>query len=64
MVLVSLPHALWALAALIVNLVYIPLVEEPGLRARFGPSYDEYCRHVPRIVPRLRPWTPDGQPVI
>ena len=58
MLLISAPHALWALAALIINLVYIPLVEEPGLRARFGPSYDEYCRHVPRIVPRLRPWTP------
>jgi protein-S-isoprenylcysteine O-methyltransferase Ste14 len=63
MLLISLPHALWALTALVINLVYIPIVEEPGLRARFGPTYDEYCRHVPRIVPRLRPWTPDGQPV-
>ena len=61
MLLSSVPHALWALMALVINLVYIPLVEEPGLRARFGPSYDEYCRHVPRIVPRLRPWTPDSQ---
>jgi protein-S-isoprenylcysteine O-methyltransferase Ste14 len=63
MILLSVPHALWALTALIINLVYIPLVEEPGLRTRFGSAYDDYCRHVPRIVPRLRPWSPDGQGV-
>jgi len=28
-------------------------VEEPELRKRFGPSYDEYCRRVPRWIPRL-----------
>lgn len=31
-------------------------VEEPGLEARFGESYRVYKRHVPRWVPRLRPW--------
>jgi protein-S-isoprenylcysteine O-methyltransferase Ste14 len=41
--------------------VYIPLVEEPQLRGRFGVSYDEYCDHVPRLVPRLRPWTPGAR---
>jgi protein-S-isoprenylcysteine O-methyltransferase Ste14 len=61
MLLASAPHALWAVAALVINLVYIPLVEEPGLGARFGSAYDEYCRHVPRILPRPRPWTPDDQ---
>lgn len=35
-----------------VNAVYFPLVEEPGLRRRFGPEYDEYCARVPRWVPR------------
>jgi protein-S-isoprenylcysteine O-methyltransferase Ste14 len=59
MVLVSRPHAAWAFIVLVGNLVYIPLVEEPLLRLRFGQPYDEYCRHVPRILPRLRPWTPD-----
>ena len=27
------------------------LIEEPGLRRRFGATYDEYCRRVPRWVP-------------
>lgn len=58
MVLVSRPHALWALLVLAGNLLYIPLAEEPQLRLRFGQPYDDYCRHVPRILPRLRPWTP------
>jgi protein-S-isoprenylcysteine O-methyltransferase Ste14 len=49
-------HAQWAGAFLAANAVFIPLVEEPQLRARFGDAYREYCRHVPRIVPRLRPW--------
>jgi len=26
--------------------------EEPALRRRFGQSYDEYCRRVPRWLPR------------
>ena len=52
-------HAEWAAAFLALNLVYIPLVEEPMLEARFGESYREYCRHVPRVWPRLSPWSPD-----
>jgi protein-S-isoprenylcysteine O-methyltransferase Ste14 len=43
---------------LIVNAVYFPLVEEPGLRRRFGVEYDEYRAHVPRWIPRTRPWRP------
>lgn len=30
--------------------------EEPGLRRRFGPAYDEYRAAVPGWRPRLRPW--------
>lgn len=60
MLLRSTQHALWALAFLCINLVYIPLLEEPFLRFRFGEAYREYCRHVPRVFPRLRPWTRDG----
>ena len=56
-VLRSLPHLVWAGFFLALNLVYIPLVEEPQLARRFGDAYREYCRHVPRVVPRLRPWT-------
>jgi protein-S-isoprenylcysteine O-methyltransferase Ste14 len=59
LVLRSLPHAVWALCFFVLNGVYIPLVEEPQLARRFGASYREYCRHVPRVVPRLRPWLPE-----
>ena len=56
LILLSLPHATWALTFLALNLVYIPLFEEPQLERRFGDAYREYCRHVPRLFPRLRPW--------
>jgi protein-S-isoprenylcysteine O-methyltransferase Ste14 len=32
--------------------------EEPTLRLQFGRSYDAYRAHVPRWLPRLRPWVP------
>ena len=38
--------------------IYIPAIEEPMLAGRFGEAYREYCRNVPRLVPRLRPWEP------
>jgi protein-S-isoprenylcysteine O-methyltransferase Ste14 len=52
------PNLMWALIFLGANFVYIPLIEEAGLRQRFGDSYVEYCRHVPRLIPRLTPWRP------
>jgi protein-S-isoprenylcysteine O-methyltransferase Ste14 len=56
LMLLSGPHAAWAAAVLVVNLIYIPLIEEPMMVERFGDDYREYCRHVGRIVPRLSPW--------
>lgn len=56
LVLLSRPHFVWALIFLGINAVYIPLVEEPLLAQRFGDNYQEYCRHVPRLLPRWRPW--------
>jgi protein-S-isoprenylcysteine O-methyltransferase Ste14 len=35
----------------------VVLLEEPQLRRRFGPEYDDFCRHVPRWIPRFRPWS-------
>lgn len=32
--------------------------EEPKLRETFGEEYLEFCRKVPRWIPRPRPWTP------
>jgi protein-S-isoprenylcysteine O-methyltransferase Ste14 len=54
----SWPHARWAVLFLAINLVYIPLFEEPQLEERFGASYREYRQHVGRLLPRLRPWQP------
>jgi protein-S-isoprenylcysteine O-methyltransferase Ste14 len=59
LLLVSRPHLMWALIFLGANFVWIPLVEEAGLRHRFGDSYAQYCRHVPRLIPRLHPWEPE-----
>lgn len=36
-----------------VNL-FVLLYEEPALRRKFGAEYEEYCRQVPRWLPRLR----------
>ncbi len=63
LVLLSRPHFVWALIFLAANFVYIPLVEETGLGYRFGDSYVEYCRHVPRLIPRLTPWEPENRGV-
>jgi len=51
----------WELAILLAvfvatNAIYFPLVEEPGLARRFGTDYKEYRAHVPRWMPRRRPW--------
>jgi protein-S-isoprenylcysteine O-methyltransferase Ste14 len=52
----SLPLLGWAMFFIIVNMIYIPLVEEPGLVKRFGAEYEEYRRNVRRWVPRARGW--------
>ncbi len=49
-------HFWWAAIFFGINALYIPLLEEPMLRARFGDSYDEYRRAVPRLIPRWTPW--------
>jgi protein-S-isoprenylcysteine O-methyltransferase Ste14 len=59
LILLSRPHGSWTMTFLVVNAIYIPLLEEPQLAQRFGASYAEYRAHVPRLFPRLRPWTPE-----
>jgi protein-S-isoprenylcysteine O-methyltransferase Ste14 len=46
----------WFLVVAALNGIYIPLLEETQLAERFGAEYELYRRHVPRWVPRLRPW--------
>ena len=36
--------------------LFVRLYEEPTLRRIFGAEYEEYCRNVPRWVPRIHPW--------
>lgn len=48
------------LTVYILFILYIPLIylvvilEEHELRKRFGAAYENYCKEVPRFVPRLR----------
>lgn len=58
LVLLSRAHFEWALTFLAMNVLWIPLFEEPQLASRFGEEYETYRRNVPRIVPRLTPWNP------
>ena len=62
LILRSMPHAIWTGGFLVVNAIYIPLIEEPSLADRFGDAYREYCRHVHRFWPRLRPWSQPTSP--
>jgi protein-S-isoprenylcysteine O-methyltransferase Ste14 len=48
---------LYAIAVTMGAHAAVRYVEEPELRKRFGASYEEYCRLVPRWVPRIRPRT-------
>jgi protein-S-isoprenylcysteine O-methyltransferase Ste14 len=52
----SLPLLIWFAIFAAVNMVYIPLAEEPGLEKRFGEDYLAYKINVPRWIPRVRPW--------
>jgi protein-S-isoprenylcysteine O-methyltransferase Ste14 len=43
--------------AWLASCLFVMGYEEPKLRETFGDEYREFCRNVPRWVPRLRPWT-------
>jgi protein-S-isoprenylcysteine O-methyltransferase Ste14 len=46
----------WTGLFALTNLIYIPVIEEPMLRARFGAPYDRYTRAVGRSVPSVTPY--------
>jgi protein-S-isoprenylcysteine O-methyltransferase Ste14 len=50
--LASLGVMLYAVAISIAAHLAVVHIEEPELRKRFGASYEEYCRSVPRWLPR------------
>lgn len=45
-----------AFVAVAAAVLFVRLVEEPVLRRMFGAQYEEYCRNVPRWIPRMRAW--------
>jgi protein-S-isoprenylcysteine O-methyltransferase Ste14 len=57
----SWPIVAWTLLFFVGNMIYFPLVEEKGLQRRFGEDYAVYCKNVPRWIPRLKPWQPEGK---
>jgi len=46
----------WLGLVFVINLIYIPSLEETGLAQRFGKRYREYQQNVPRWIPRLSAW--------
>jgi protein-S-isoprenylcysteine O-methyltransferase Ste14 len=45
----------WLLYALTFPAIHLVVVlEEPELKERFGAEYEEYCRRVPRYIPKRR----------
>jgi protein-S-isoprenylcysteine O-methyltransferase Ste14 len=46
--------AWWLVIFIVFNQLYFVLIEEPGLRRRFGAAYDAYRSSVPRWLPRWR----------
>ena len=52
----SVPLFGWFAVFCLLNIIYIPMLEEPGLIKRFGQDYLLYKRNVPRWMPRFRPW--------
>ncbi len=45
----------------VVTVVFVRFYEEPHLRKLFGPEYEDYCAHVRRWLPSLRPWHPRSE---
>jgi len=44
---------LFAVVAFLFIHSFVVLAEEPGLQRRFGQEYDDYCKAVPRWIPRF-----------
>ena len=51
--LTSISIALYALGAFLLIYTFVVSAEEPGLRKRFGQEYEDYCKSVPRWIPRF-----------
>jgi protein-S-isoprenylcysteine O-methyltransferase Ste14 len=47
---------LYLLVLFLIFHTVVVFVEEPMLKGKFGESYEQYCRSVPRWIPRLKPF--------
>jgi protein-S-isoprenylcysteine O-methyltransferase Ste14 len=52
----SWPILVWAGIFFCINTLYFIKIEEPSMMRRFGESYLQYKRAVPRWLPRLTPY--------
>jgi protein-S-isoprenylcysteine O-methyltransferase Ste14 len=50
----------WFIAVFLAFNLFVRLYEEPHLHRTYGEQYATYCANVPRWLPRIRPWMPDG----
>jgi protein-S-isoprenylcysteine O-methyltransferase Ste14 len=46
-----------ALVAMAFVVLFVKFYEEPTLRKKFAADYEEYCRNVPRWIPRMHGWS-------
>jgi len=51
----SVSMVLYAFVVFLLIHTFVVFAEEPGLRKRFGQEYEDYCKSVPRWVPRFTP---------
>ncbi len=55
----SIPILLLAMALFVFAHLFVVFYEEPNLQERFGPTYADYCKEVPRWIPT---WQKRGLP--
>lgn len=46
----------YGIAICVAFYLFVLIYEEPTLRKRYGPEYEEFCANVPRWIPHLRAW--------
>jgi protein-S-isoprenylcysteine O-methyltransferase Ste14 len=46
----------YALTIWFVSHMFVVTYEEPALRSKYGEEYERFRAHVPRWIPRVRPW--------
>ena len=58
----SVSMVLYAIVAFLLCHTFVVFAEEPGLRRRFGQEYVDYCKAVPRWIPRIGRRNPSPAP--